>query len=67
MEKRKLIAISETAFKYLLLLRDAEAKRLNYRLVTITDFATNLILAQPVPDGAGPVAGVELGQGEEWK
>lgn len=47
---RKLIAISTEAYAYLMKLRQAEAKRLGFRLVTITDYASTLILATPIPN-----------------
>lgn len=50
---RKLVTMSEQAYEHLKKLRDAEKQRLNLRTLTITDFATNLILNQPMPNGNG--------------
>jgi hypothetical protein len=46
---RKLVQISTEAYDHLAKLREAEARRLNLRVFTLTDYVSNLILSTPVP------------------
>lgn len=51
---RKLIQITSEAYQHLLRVRDARTKELKFRLVSLTDCASELIMNTPINDGHDP-------------